>query len=296
MQEATDKVRRARRGIAIYLVVLLLVSAPFQVDIALHGMVPTSFVPFVWVPCLASVVARFVLREGFGDVSFRLDRRAAWAMIPALIYPVVVALPAYGLAWGTGIAALDPPSMHPLGFAIPGSTPGERLLAGGIIALTIGPLVLSVLALGEEIGWRGYLLPRLIDARVPHPALVTGLVWGFWHTPLILSGHYNPSPSPILSLLFFVVALCGQSYYAARLRLDTGSVWPPVVLHAGWNAILVSFFGASTTGEHAALWASEGGLLVALSSAVLTFILLRWRRGQESAPSSRSSALGTVRL
>nr|WP_240806775.1 CPBP family intramembrane glutamic endopeptidase [Polyangium spumosum] len=154
---------------------------------------------------------------------------------------------------------------------------------------------MAVLAVGEEIGWRGYLLPRLIDARIPHPALVSGVVWGGWHAPMILSGHYNPSPSPMLSLLLFVVCLTGQSYFAARLRLDTGSVWPPVVMHGGWNAIAVSFFGASTTGKHAPLWASEGGVLVAGSTVLITYVLLRWRRGQESAPSSRSSALGTVR-
>jgi len=288
--------RRARRGLAIFFGVLVLASTPLHVDIVLHGLAPSSFLPLVWVPCLASVVARFVLREGFGDVSFRFDRRVAWAMVPALIYPVVVALPAYGLAWGTGIAAFEPASMHPLGFPIPGSTPGERFLAGSIIALTVAPLVMAVLAVGEEIGWRGYLLQRLIDARVPHPALVSGLAWSLWHAPMILSGHYNPSPLPVLSLLLFVVCLCGQSYFAARLRLDTGSVWPPVVMHAGWNAIAVSFFGASTTGEHASLWASEGGVLVAGSSVLITYILLRWRRAQESAPSSRSSALGTVRL
>ncbi|MDC3961294.1 type II CAAX endopeptidase family protein [Polyangium jinanense] len=296
MHEAMDKVRRARRGLAIYFGVLLLASAPFQVDIALHGLAPSRFLPFVWVPCLASVVARFVLREGFGDVSFRFDRRVAWSMVPALIYPVVIALPAYGLAWGTGIAAFEPAAVHPLGFPIPGGTPGERFVAGCIIALTIGPAAMAVLAIGEEIGWRGYLLPRLIDAGVPYPALVTGVVWGLWHAPLILSGHYNPSPSPLLALLLFVVSMCGQSYFAARLRLDTGSVWPPVVMHAAWNAIVVSFFGASTTGEHAPLWASEGGVLVAASTVLITFLLLRFRRGQESAPSSRSSALGTVRL
>ncbi len=280
----------------IFFVVLLLASAPFQVDIVLHGLEPTSFLPFVWVPCLASVVARFVLREGFGDVSFRLDRRAGWAMLLALIYPVVIALPAYGVAWSTGIAVFEPATLHPLGFAIPGDSPSERLLMGSLIALTVGPLAMAVLALGEEIGWRGYLLPRLIDAGVPHPALVTGLVWGFWHAPLILSGHYNPSPAPVVSLLLFVMSICAQSYFAARLRIDTGSIWPAVVMHAAWNAIVVSFFGASTTGEHAPLWASEGGVLVAASSVVITVILLRWRRVQDSAPSSRSSALGTVRL
>ncbi|HVK66609.1 MAG TPA: type II CAAX endopeptidase family protein [Polyangium sp.] len=301
MHEATDKVRRARRGLAIFFGVLLLASVPFDVQIVLHGLHPNYFLPLVWVPCFASVVARFLLREGFGDVSFRLDRRAAWAMLVGVIYPVAVGVPAYGIAWTTGMAHFEPAAMHPLGFAIPGSTPGERLLAGSIIALTLGPLAMAVLALGEEVGWRGYMLTRLIDARVPQPVLVSGVIWALWHAPLIVAGEYNASPVPMLSLLLYMVTSVGAGTLLATLRLETGSVWPAVTMHAAWNAIVVAFFGASTNGEDAALWTGEGGVLVAISTTAITFVLLRWRRGpgdraRGAGPGPGTSELGAVRL
>jgi hypothetical protein len=62
----------------------------------------------MWSPAIASVVARLVLREGFADVSFRLGGRRTWKYIVlALIFPIVIGLIAYGIAWTTGLARFD---------------------------------------------------------------------------------------------------------------------------------------------------------------------------------------------
>lgn len=293
-----DPVQRARRGLAIFFAVLVPVSVLLERNIIKHGeLTPEGFAPLVWTPCFASIVARIVMREGISDVSFRIDRRSARAILLGCIYPIAVAVPAYGIAWALGVGHFEPAAMHPLGFEVPGNTPGERLLVNALIAVTVAPLAMGILALGEEIGWRGYMLTRLIDARVPQPVLVTGLVWGLWHGPLILAGVYNPSPHPPLALLLFVVTLCGSGFMAARLRLDTGSIWPAVAMHAAWNAIIVAFFDASTHGATAALWTGEGGVLVALSTAVITAVLLRFRRRPSTrSPGAEAPALGTVRL
>jgi uncharacterized protein len=297
-----DSVQRARRGLAIFFAVLVAVSVPLEIDIARNGMDPASFIPFVWGPGFASVVARLALREGFADVSFRIDRRTVGPMLLGVVYPIAVALPAYAIAWSTGLATFDPAKAHPLGFDIPGDTPGERLVASVIIAFTAGPLAMAVLALGEEIGWRGYMLTRLIDARVPRPLLVSGLVWSLWHAPLILSGRYAESPKPAFTLPVFMVTMTAMGWLAGRMRLETGSVWPAVVLHACWNAILISFFNASTHGDSAPFFIGEGGVIVAASATTVTALLLRLRRPpakvvREGRPSSASSSeLGQARL
>jgi membrane protease YdiL (CAAX protease family) len=43
-------------------------------------------------------------------------------------------------------------------------------------------------AFGEELGWRGFLLPKMVGARILHPYFVSGLVWAGWHLPLIAFG------------------------------------------------------------------------------------------------------------
>src|SRR5438067_13638097 len=117
------------------------------------------------VPPLSAVVARVALREGFADVSFRLGgRRGLLAILVTPLLPIGGGLIAYGSAWTSGLAQFAPQSV------------GEVTAR---LATFIVPSV--ILVSGEEIGWRGYMLTRLIDARVPQAIVVSGLVWGLWH-------------------------------------------------------------------------------------------------------------------
>src|SRR5206468_8545858 len=105
-----------------------------------------------------------------------------------------------------------------------------------------GALVLLPLAAGEEIGWRGYVLPRLIDAGVSRPVLLSALIWGVWHlVPLLVSG-YAAFPSPLFSATNLMIAATSFGCILAWMRLDTGSIWPCVVAHAAWNAIINGAF------------------------------------------------------
>jgi membrane protease YdiL (CAAX protease family) len=156
----------------------------------------------MWSPAAASVATRLVLREGFADVSFRFGGRRTWKYIGlALILPIIIGLVAYGIAWMSGLAQFDP---KPEGLAtqLIGESSSPVMIFVVMVALTatIGTVFGVLTAAGEEIGWRGYMLTRLIDAGVPRPVLVSGLIWGLWHVPLILGGMiYADSPSPALA-------------------------------------------------------------------------------------------------
>ncbi|MEZ4663934.1 MAG: CPBP family intramembrane glutamic endopeptidase [Caldilineaceae bacterium] len=101
------------------------------------------------------------------------------------------------------------------------------------LAALIGNFVPQLIgAVGEEIGWRGYMLTRLIDARVPIPVLASGLIWGVWHLPMLLGGIYQTGPNVLLSALLFMVAVTTLlAWFFAQLRLGTGSIWPVIILH-----------------------------------------------------------------
>jgi hypothetical protein len=114
--EEGDTRLRARRGLAIYVAVLVPLSAVFQVIISSTGN-SSWFWALMWTPAVASVVARLVLREGFADVSFRLGGRRGWKAIGlALIFPIVIGLIAYGIAWMTGLVRFSP---EPIGLIAP---------------------------------------------------------------------------------------------------------------------------------------------------------------------------------
>jgi membrane protease YdiL (CAAX protease family) len=234
----------------------------------------------MWSPAAASVVARLVLREGFADVSFRLGGRRGWKAIGgALLFPIILGLIAYGTAWAIGLVKFNP---KPIALAAQyignPASPTVTFLINLAVAATIVTIYSVRTAAGEEIGWRGYMLTRLIDAGLPKPILASGLIWGLWHVPLILGGVYLVGPPPVLVAVLWMVTATAFSFVFARLRLETGSVWPAIMLHSAWNAIIQAAFDPASTGARAELWIGESGILVALTMIVAAAIFSsgRW--------------------
>jgi membrane protease YdiL (CAAX protease family) len=220
-----------------------------------------------------------VLREGFSDVSFRVGgRRGSKAIGLALILPIIVGLIAYGFAWATGLVQFG---ARPIALAapyIPNTTsPAVVFVINVAVAATIVTVYSARTAAGEEIGWHGYMLTRLVDAGVPKPILTSGLIWGLWHVPLILGGVYLVGPPRLVAALLWMVTATAFSFVFARLRLETGSVWPAITLHSGWNAIIQAAFDPASHGARLELWIGESGILVALTMIVAAIVFSHGR-------------------
>jgi membrane protease YdiL (CAAX protease family) len=258
----------ARRGLAVYFAVLIPGSAIIETAVIRTGqqIVHHRWLIFLlmWMPAISSFVARAVRREGIADVSFRFGgREGLRAMGVGLAMPLIVGAIAYGCAWRLGLVQYTTP---PYGGFIPYL--GLSLVLGATLGVLSGA--------GEEIGWRGYMLTRLIDAGVPQPLLVSGLIWAAWHLPLILSGLYAAGPNPALSAAVFVVDVVGIAFVIGVLRLRSGSVWPAAFLHGEWNAIIQGPFDRSSTGPGATVWVGESGFLVAAVSLAFGLLVLRY--------------------
>jgi membrane protease YdiL (CAAX protease family) len=248
-------------------------------DVLVIAFSPSWIMARMFAPAAASVVARLVLREGFADVSFRFGgRQTLKAILLAVVFPIVIGLVAYGVAWATGLARFDP---QPLGLvpSFVGDTASPITIFVVILAwaVTIGTIIGALSAAGEEIGWRGYMLTRLIDAGVPRPVLASGLIWALWHVPLIVAGVYVAGSSPVVSAMLFMITVTSIGFVFARVRLETGSIWPAIALHGAWNSIIQGAFDPVTmgTGAGATLWVGEGGILTALALIVAAVIFSR---------------------
>ena len=266
----------ARKGLLVFFALVALGSGVFQ-GLLLRSGKPIGSEPWLvyglmWTPGVASIVCRLVLREGFRDVSFRIGGRAAWKAIGlAWLLPPAVGVVAYGIAWAAGLARFEAQLLPQLGLASFAPPLRFAILLG--LTLTLVSFLSLFSAAGEEIGWRGYLLTRLLEAEVPRPVLVSGLVWALWHVPLIVSGQYAAGPNRFLSAATFVVTVVGIGFTMAYLRLSTGSVWPAVALHGVWNAVIQGAFDTST--KEPSIWVGEAGLLVAATSVAVAWFLVR---------------------
>jgi membrane protease YdiL (CAAX protease family) len=257
----------ARRGLAVFFAVLIPLSVVgYYVNIATGN-------PLILMvtPALASVVARLVRREGWSDVSLRFGPVRRTLPVLAVVYCAA-------LAYGT-IPPLLGWSLRLIPFEVPRAADGtQNLLLLLLLNMTINPLLGCVMVMGEELGWRGYLLTRLITAGAPRPLLAHALIWATWHLPLILAGVYDSAGTHHLGRVvpLFLITTGALSYILAWARLRTGSIWPGAVGHSVANFAGQSFAIASVPGDPARLWVGEAGLLSAAVLVICAAIL--WRR------------------
>ncbi len=109
------------------------------------------------------------------------------------------------------------------------------LLSAYISAITINTLF----ALGEEMGWRGFLQIELeaLGFSPAKAALLVGLVWGVWHAPAIMLLGYNYPENPVLGVLLFTAFTVALSFPHAVVRHVSSSVIPAASLHGAVNAV-----------------------------------------------------------
>jgi uncharacterized protein len=132
----------------------------------------------------------------------------------------------------------------------------QTILLVGIAFIFISPLILPVhlFALGEEIGWRGYLLPILLKLTSLRKAtLLHGLLWGLAHAPLIYFGFNYGSDywgAPWSGILMMTLSMTMFGTWLAYVTIRAESTLPAVILHGAANVIgemaaFVSFMGIS---------------------------------------------------
>lgn len=115
--------------------------------------------------------------------------------------------------------------------------PVGLLLALQLVSVPVAAVVPNAFfAAGEEIGWRGYLLPRLRRLwGAPVAVIVSGIVWGAWHAPVILLG-YNFSRPDGGGVLLMIAGCVAVGAWFSWLALAGRTIWPAIVAHGAFNA------------------------------------------------------------
>lgn len=143
--------------------------------------------------------------------------------------------------------------------------PIQLLVGLQLINILIAPVLNAVFAFGEELGWRGYLLPRLLPLGQWPALLVSGVIWGAWHAPVILLG-YNYPAHPRLGVFLMVIFCVIFGILFGWTRLATGSIWPAVIAHGALNGsagipLLLQKAGTSFDTAQAGITGWSGWLL-----------------------------------
>lgn len=224
---------------------------------------------YMFTPLLAAVIVCWRHDISLHQVGFRFGRRR-WLLVGAFVWPPIALLM-------TGLALLVPgTTFDPTPILDMTGVPNEPVwLLIGAIGLLIGMLVAgvtinTVLAFGEEFGWRGYLLWELAPLGFWKASALIGLFWGLWHTPLVLAGLNYPS-FPLLGVVLFTGICMLFSPLYTYLVAKANSMLPAALLHGVFNA--TGFIALAGTDDPVLreLVVSDGGLIGIL---VMTLILV----------------------
>jgi membrane protease YdiL (CAAX protease family) len=146
-----------------------------------------------------------------------------------------------------------------------------------LASLLIAPLFNAIFTFGEEWGWRGFLLPKLLPLGQWQALIWSGTLWGLWHAPVVLLGYDYPF-HPKLGLLFMTVFCVIYGILLGWLRLATASIWPAVFAHGATNAVgeftyVVAASGQKLDTAHVTILGWTGWILPLL--LILALVLLK---------------------
>jgi membrane protease YdiL (CAAX protease family) len=265
-------------------------------------------------PTLANVATRLITREGWGRLMLRPNFRRGWPFyLAAWLLPLLAVIVGGAIYYLVFPRSFDP-NLGPAREAVASTpslaaaSPWTIMLISTLSAMIVGPVFLLLQSIGEEFGWRGYLLPKFVErftgaepasgsakdavpvrpyaAAARKAALLVGVVWGVWHWPGIFLEMKTSPGIPIIFPLLYLVSTCSVSVLLAWVTLRSGSAWPAAIGHGMLNATFGLSLNMLNGPPNRLLGPLPSGLIGGLGFLALALVLLFNRRafaeGKES--------------
>ncbi|MBN1632689.1 MAG: CPBP family intramembrane metalloprotease [Ignavibacteria bacterium] len=219
----------------------------------------------MWTPGISAIITSIIYKDKIRDYGWKPGKIKYLGL--AYLMPLIISIIAYGLCWLTGVTEFTAEQVmnykwaRMLGFDLP-----APFIVGLLSKMSLGFLLTCIPVLGEEIGWSGFLTPKLLKiTSVPVTSLIVGVLWAVWHFPAIIGGFYGQGTPLWISLPGFTMVLVGYSFIRSVLVLKSKSLWTGVVLHASGNTILMGLFYAMTVRkDYSAYIVSETGIFTGI--------------------------------
>jgi membrane protease YdiL (CAAX protease family) len=223
-------------GIGTFLVVALAFSAAFYAPILVTGRLFSGaglyVIGLMWSPAVAALFTCRIHRIDIATLGWHWGGAKYQAF--AYLLPAGYALVAYAFIWMTPLGALRSP--------LPAS-------AATMLSLVLSAFVGLIAALGEEIGWRGFLAPRLAAKwGFTRASVIVGCIWAAWHYPALLFADYNLGTPWWYALSCFTAMVIAVSVIFTWFQLTTGSLWVATFLHGSHNLFVKEIFTPLTEG------------------------------------------------
>lgn len=245
---------------------------------------------FISTPVLANIATRLTTKEGWGNFMLRPNFRRGWRFwLAAWLLPLLAVVAGSAMFYLLFPQSFDPTlgEIRKLIASVPALAdinPWLFMLSITLQIVLIAMPINAVVSLGEELGWRAYLLPKLMAyfagaepanaSVVRRAALLVGLIHGIWHWPLFFLSTRLDSGSAFPFPLVYLVFTCSMSILLSWATLRSGSVWPAAIGHGAINGT-AALAGFLLKGPALPLLGpAPTGLIGGLGYLVLALVLL----------------------
>jgi hypothetical protein len=288
-----------RKGIISFLAITFGITYAIEGALILAGLRLTGAPPLygqlvlaglMWVPSVATVITiKWITHEGFAITNLHIGSWRPY-LISALVVPACFII-VYALTWLLGLGKPDwelanlRAFMTSTGAETP-TMPSSTLVLPAVFLASffLGPTINGVFGFGEEFGWRGYLLPKLMPLGKLKAYIVLGVIWGLWHAPLVLIGFNYPG-HPLLGIVGMMVMTTTIGIYINEMALRNRSS-----ILAGW---IHGAFNGQAYGIWRILFPSVnplvGGFTGVVGAAVWLIVGL-WKVHRPATDAGRSSS------
>jgi membrane protease YdiL (CAAX protease family) len=248
---------------AIFSVLLLLLGVGAALLINMLGLT-TGFGMFtLWMttPAVATLIMLLVVtRDGYSSEAWKslgLHRLGLSVWWIAFGVSLIITVAATALVWATPLAS----------FVVPEYGIVSAILDFFFVLVVFTPTFI----LAEEVGIRGYLLPKLLALGMRRALLLSGLVWAAWHLILFYLTPLFPTANALVFVPLVVGTIVAASFLFGYFRIYTGSVWPGAIAHAVHNS-LVDTLSALTATSYPVLvnlyLVGDNGILIVVSTTL----------------------------
>jgi CAAX protease family protein len=276
-----------RGGLAVFLVLTFSLSLIFYFLIAKSGHVGGGGGAYIgclmWCPGLAALLTCRYLRRDLSSLGWNWGKSRY--QIVCYFIPLAYATAIYAFVWLTGLGGFYNSQFVERfsdAFGLGPIRPWMSIVLYFLFTATITVIKDCPTVLGEEIGWRGFLVPELAKRNsFAATAIISGFIWALWHYPIFLLANGYSGGTPIWYYLpLFTVLLLAISFVWIWMRLKSGSLWPGVVLHAAHNTFIQEFFDPLTVDKRKTRYvAGEFGVALLVISILMAIYF--WRRRNE---------------
>lgn len=249
--------REDKRRILLYIIVTFAITYIVEFGIMFprvgtngvngDSLVSSLFFLVMFIPALGVLITRLITKEGFSEhkLNWTWNKGRGKYYLMAWVLPFMLTILGVIVYFLVFPKTFDKDASYFMqAVKMPGLNPAsvrKTLISQGLASLVFGPIINFIPCFGEEWGWRGYLLPKMLKSTKTVPAIViSGIIWGLWHMPLIIMGHNYGTDYflyPVLGIILMCLFCIEAGVLLSYVTIKTDSCIPAIIGHGAFNGI-----------------------------------------------------------